>query len=399
LPAAARDSIMNTEVNTYYGPYEDSGFYKLTKVLAKEERPDSVKVRHILIPYLGATRALPTVSDTPEQAKSKADSIYNLIDNNRAKFEDLLELSSDLVSNQNNGELEFAYNSPFAPEFKAFSFENEVGDLEVVETSFGFHIIEILDQSKFSPTVKVATLSREIEPSEETIDEVFNAVSKFEIALENQDFENLATSSEKQVKLASFQELDENIPGLGSQRQVVRWAFDQETKVGDYKRFSISGVGFIVVKLGVINKAGLMSVEDATTPVLAKIRKEKKAQIIKGKITGSTLSEIANNQGQTVRTASAISLKSTTLSGAGVEPKVVGSAFGLAEGAMSKPIIGDKGIYLLQVTKINDVEELDNYAAIANRLSNSIKSTVNTKVFTALENAAEIEDNRAKTVY
>jgi len=399
LPAAHRDTIMTTEVDRYYGPYEDDGYYKLTKVLAKEERADSVKVRHILIPYAGAQRALPTVTETPEEAKAKADSIYNVLKRNRSKFVDLLELSSDLTSNANEGVLEFAYNSPFAPEFRSFSFDNKVGDLEVVETAFGFHIIEILDQTNFNSTIKVATVARKIEPSEETIDNVFNSVSKFEIALENGDFENLATEYEKEVKLAVFEELDENIPGLGSQRQVVRWAFDEESKVGDYKRFSISGVGFIVVKLAQINEAGLMKVENATTPVLSKIRKQKKADIIKNRITATTLSDIASAEGQSVRSASAITMKSTTLSGAGREPKVVGAAFGLSQGEVSKPIEGEKGVYFVEVTKITEADELDNYASIANRLSNTLKTSVTSKVYAALQEAADIEDNRAKTVY
>ena len=399
LPVTYRDTILSTPVNGYYGPYEDAGYYKLTKVLVKEERPDSVKVRHILIPYTGAQGALPTVTDTPDEAKAKADSIFNIIKAKRSKFSDLLELSSDLVSNENDGVIEFAYNSPFAPEFKAYSFDNKKGDLGVVETAFGFHIIDIMDQMSFNPTVKLATLAREIEASEQTIDNVFNAVSKFEIALEDGDFKTLANEYEKEVKIAAFEELDENIPGLGSQRQVVRWAFDQETKVGDYKRFPVSGVGFIVVRLNEINEAGLMKVEDATTPVLVEIRKEKKADIIKERISGATLSDIANSEGQSVRTAAALTLKSTTLSGAGVEPKVIGSAFGLSEGSLSKPIVGDKGVYVIEVTKITSADELDNYSAIASRLSNALKTTVNTKVYSALEKVADIEDNRATTVY
>ena len=395
LPAVAKDTLLNTPVNGYYGPYEDSGFLKLSKIVAKEERADSVKVRHILIPYIGATGTGPDETRTPEQAKATADSILSVVNANRSKFVDLLELSSDTVSNENEGVLEFAYNSPFAPEFKAYSFDNKKGDADVVETSFGYHIIEILDQTSFNPTVKVATLARKIEPSEQTIDDVFNSVSKFEIDLEDADFQELATTFEKTVKPAAFEELDENIPGLGSQRQVVRWAFDEETKLEESKRFPISGVGFIVAKLVEINKAGLMSAENATTPVLAEIRKEKKAEIIKNKIASTDLSEIAQSQGQTVRSASAVTLKTSTLSGAGVEPRVIGVALGLAEGAVSKPIVGEKGIYIVEVTKIEASDELENYSAIVNRLSNTLRNTVNTRVYNALEKVADIEDNRA----
>ena len=79
-----------------------------------------------------------------------------------------------------------------------------------------------------------------------------------------------------------------------------------------------------------------MSVEDASITAIPEIRKEKKAKMIREKISATALADISKNQGQGVRTAAAITLKNTTLSGAGVEPKVVGAAFGLAEGATSK---------------------------------------------------------------
>lgn len=395
----AKDTLINAEVGSYYGPYKDGIYYKYSKVLAKENRADSVKVRHILIPYVGSNRAAPDVTKTLEEAKTTADSIYSVLKNNRSKFEDLLVLSSDVASNEKKGVIEFAYNQSFAPEFKAFSFDNKKGDMDVVETSFGFHIIEILDQTAFNNTVKLATIARKIEASEKTIDDVFNAKQKFEIAAENGEFSDLAAERNLTLKPATFKELDENIPGLGSQRQVVRWAYDADTKVGDYKSFPISGVGFIVAKLVDINEKGLMSVDNATTPVLAAVRKDKKAQMIRSKITASTLDEIARNQSQTVKTANGLTLKNTTLSGAGIEPKVIGTAFGLKEGGKSKLIDGEKGVYMLEVTKVNDATKLDSYAAILARLSNARKAAAQNQVYTALEKASEIEDNRAKTVY
>ncbi|MBT8245579.1 MAG: peptidylprolyl isomerase [Winogradskyella sp.] len=395
----AKDSLTNAQIGSYYGPYKDAGFYKYSKVLDKASKPDSVKVRHILIPYVGANRAAADVTKTAEEAKATADSIYNVVNRNRSKFIDLLELSSDKVSNEKEGVIEFTYNQGFAQEFKAFSFDNEKGDMDVVETSFGYHIIEILDQSGFNNTVKLATVARKIEASEKTIDDVFNAKQKFEIAAETGDFRELAQERNLTVKPVTFKELDENIPGLGSQRQVVRWAFNDETEVGDYKSFPVSGVGFIVAQLVDVNEEGLMSVEDATAAVRVEVLKEKKAEIIREKLTTGALADIAAAQNQTVRTANGVTLKSTTLSGAGAEPKVIGAAFGLEEGEISKPIDGANGVYLVEVTKVNEATKLDNYAAIQARLSNLRKNAAQGKVYSALEAAAEIEDNRAKTVY
>ena len=398
LPTVAKDTLMNLAIGQYYGPYKDGEFYKLSKIVDAKQLPDSVNVRHILIPHVGGQRADASVTKTPEQAKATADSIYTAIKGG-TKFMDLLDLSSDKVSNEQDGEIEFDYKAGMAPEFKAYAFDNKVGDVDVVQTSFGYHVIEILEQKSFNQTVKVATIADKIEPSDQTLQDVFNKMSKFEIASKDGDFNALAKERELTVKPITFNELDENIPGLGSQREVVRWAFDDDTDTGEFKNFAISNFGFIVAKLVEKKEKGLMSTEDASITALPEIRKEKKAKLIREKLTATTVADIAKNQGQSARTAAAVTLNNTTLSGAGVEPKVIGAAFGLAEGATSKPIDGTKGVYVVELVKVNEATKLDNYTAIINRLNSERRSSVQTKVFTALENAAEIEDNRAKTVY
>ena len=398
LPAVAKDTLMNFEVGNYYGPYRDGEFFKLSKVVDIKQSADSSKVRHILIPYAGGNRADPSITKTRAQAQTTADSILAQIKGG-TKFVDLLELSSDKVSNENDGEIEMAYNASFAPEFRAYGFENKKGDIAVVETSFGFHVIEVLEQSNFSKTIKIATLADKVEPSEQTLQDVFNKMSKFEIAARTGDFNTLAEERKLTAKPITFKELDETIPGLGSQREVVRWSFNDNTDAGDFKSFSIAGFGFIVAKLVEKNEKGLMNVEDASITAIPEIKKEKKAKMIREKISGSTVTDIAKNQGLSARTAAAVSMSNTTLSGAGVEPQVVGAAFGLQVGATSKPVNGVKGVYVLEVTKINEAPALDNYTSYVNRLNTARNGTIQSKIYQALEKSAVIEDNRAKTVY
>ena len=398
LPAVAKDTLMNLEVGNYYGPYRDGEFFKLSKVVDIKQSADSSKVRHILIPYAGGNRADPSITKTRAQAQTTADSILAQIKGG-TKFVDLLELSSDKVSNENDGEIEMAYNASFAPEFRAYGFENKKGDIAVVETSFGFHVIEVLEQSNFSKTIKIATLADKVEPSEQTLQDVFNKMSKFEIAARTGDFNTLAEERKLTAKPITFKELDETIPGLGSQREVVRWSFNDNTDAGDFKSFSIAGFGFIVAKLVEKNEKGLMNVEDASITAIPEIKKEKKAKMIREKISGSTVTDIAKNQGLSARTAAAVSMSNTTLSGAGVEPQVVGAAFGLKVGATSKPVNGVKGVYVLEVTKINEAPALDNYTSYVNRLNTARNGTIQSKIYQALEKSAVIEDNRAKTVY
>jgi peptidyl-prolyl cis-trans isomerase D len=152
----------------------------------------------------------------------------------------------------------------------------------------------------------------------------------------------------------------------------------------------------VVVQLAAINAKGLMSTENASVTAIPAIRKEKKAKLIRAKITATTVDEVAKNQNVTVSTAAAVNMKTPTLAGAGQEPKVVGTAFGLKEGETSKLIDGVKGVYILEVTKVTEAPKLDSYQANANRLSAARVGAAQTKVYNALKEAAEIEDNRAK---
>ncbi|MGI9560507.1 MAG: peptidylprolyl isomerase [Flavobacteriaceae bacterium] len=390
------DKISGLAEGEIYGPYKESGFYKLSKMVSLKRIPDSAKVRHILTPFVGSTRADASVTKTEAEAKTTADSIYKVLKRNRSKFKSLLSLSSDKVSNEKDGVIEFAYTAGFAPEFKAYSFENPKGSLGVVRTDFGYHVIEILGQGTFQQAYKVATISQAIEPSVETVDEVFKNKSKFEIAVADADFETVAAENNYEVRpVSSIKELDENIPGLGAQRAIVRWAFDDSASEGDFKSFNTTAGGFVVVKLTGVNTAGLMSTESGSVTALPEIRKEKKAEIIKDRISATTLDEIATAEVQTIKTAVAVNMKNPTLSGAGREPLVIGTAFGLAEGATSELISGNSGVYAVQVTKVTAAAALPSYQAAANRVGKAKENAVNTQLYNALKDAAEIEDNRA----
>ncbi len=404
LPAEVADSLINLPTDGYSNIYRFNGHFNLSKVVEAMEVADSVKHSHIIVPYLGSRNAGPDITRTRDEAKAVVDSLLPLVQNNKAKFNEVAsEINTD-GSKNTNGEVgwtrltTFNPNS-FDPDYADYIFYNPEGKVDIVETQFGYHIIRIDESKNYEKAIKLATLARKIEPSDQTLQEVFNKMSKFEIALKDGDFQDLAAERKLTVKPITFKELDENIPGLGSQRQVVRWAFEDATDVGDYKNFSISGFGFIVAKVVEKNDEGLMSVEDASITVIPEIRKEKKAQMIREKITATTIDEIAKNQNQGVKTAAALTLKNTTLAGAGTEPKVIGAAFGLEQGVASKLIDGEKGVYVIEVTKITEATALENYTSYVNRLNTTLRNSVQSKVYQALQEAADIEDNRAKTVY
>ncbi|MEN3325015.1 SurA N-terminal domain-containing protein [Mariniflexile soesokkakense] len=397
MASAIADSIFNLSEGQTYGPYKESGYYKISKVVAVKQIPDSAKVRHILIPFIGSQSATPEVKQTEAQAKVTADSLLAVLKGDRSKFPELVTaFSSDQGSVQNEGRYDWhAYNS-MVPEFNDFEFEGSVGDLGVVKTVFGFHIIEIEGQKDKKRAVQVATLARKIEPSEATVDKIFREASNFEIAVEKKDFEAAAKEKKYEVRpVNGMKILDENIPGVGSQRPIVRWAFEDGAKVGDIKRFNIPN-GYVIAQLVAKHEEGLMSVEDAKATVMPIVLKEKKAALIRSKVSATTLEALAKAQNTTVQTALAVNMKNPMITGAGREPLVVGAAFGLKEGKTSKLIDGANGVFMVKVVKVTPAVKLDSYQAVANRVEQQKLNVVSSKLYNALKETADIEDNRAK---
>ena len=397
LPKSEKDSIYTLNVGDVYGPYKDGDFMKIDRVVETAQQPDSVRSRHILIAYQGAQRATGTLPK--EEAKALADSLFAVVKRNKSKFEALAaEFSSDASNKDKGGELDFVTPQTrlrFAPEFADFIYENDKGSLDLVETSFGYHIIEVLEQKNLQKVMKLATVAKEIIPSNKTLGEVYNTTQKFQIAAKTGEFDKVAEESGYTVNpVNTIKPLDETIPFVGSQRSIVQWAFDEETKDNDIKRFQVND-GYVVAQLTKRTKKGLQDATTASTTVTPILRNQKKAAQIKAIIKGSELSAIASDNGQQVQTAGALNMATPTIAGAGTEPKVVGAAFALKEGETSGPIEGKNGVYVVKVTKASEAPALDNYAAFSGQETQKARAGVSAKVIEALKKAADIEDNRA----
>ncbi|MCL6294127.1 SurA N-terminal domain-containing protein [Jejuia spongiicola] len=402
LPTAVADSIFNLNEGEIYGPYKDNGYFKVTKAISYEKIADSVQSSHIIVPFVGSLAATAETTTTKEDAKKLVDSLLPLVKNSKSKFNEVAnEINVDGTKGKDGsiGWIRYSTFNPrsFDPDFADFLFTNEKGSVDIVLTQFGYHIIRVDDKESFENALKIGTIAREIEPSEATISKVFRDASNFEITVVDKDFQETATENKFTVRpVNGIKALDENIPGVGNQRPIVRWAFEEDAKVGDIKRFNIPN-GYVIAQLVAKHKEGLKSVEDASATAIPAIRKEKKAKIIRDRTTATTLEDLAAAENTTVRTASAITMKTPTLSGAGREPIIVGSAFGLNENETSKLIDGANGVYMIQVTKVIPAVELDNYQSFANQVETLKTNVVTAKLYNALKEAADIEDNRAKT--
>lgn len=396
LPKAEADTLYNMPIGKVYGPYRDGDFVKISRMVANKQMPDSTKASHILVSWEGLGTARGTTR-TKEEAKTLADSILTVVKSNQAKFVELAaEFSADGSNKDKGGDLGYFTPGRMVPAFNDYCFENKTGDMGIVETQFGYHIIKIEDQKNEQKAVKIATIARKVEASEKTINNIFTETTKFQIAAKEGNFNDAAKAVDLGLRpVNKVKELDENIPGLGAQRALVQWMFNEDTKIGDVKRFDVPE-GYAVVQLTAKAEKGTMGVDDAAITAKPILIKEKKAELLKAKVSGANLDAIASANSQTVKSASALNMTSPTVSGAGREPKVVGAAFSLEKGKVSAPVVGNNGVYVIEVTGKTPAAALDNYLSYSNQQTTTQTGAVNFKVFNALKEAADIEDKRAK---
>ena len=388
------DILFGLEKGEVFGPYRDNNNFKLSKLI-DIKRNASIRASHILISYNGATRANSNVSRTEKEAKSLANRVYREARRSSSDFRELAMKYSDGPTKNSGGDLGFFQQGQMAEEFFTFANTNRVGKLGIVKTEFGYHIVKITDKDDLA---LIADVVIKAVPSDKTSNEVFRKATQFEMESKNdKDFAKIAQNNNYKIRTVSqISELEENLPGLPKQRNIVRWTFEEDSSVGDVKRFTLNSGGYVVVQITEKIDKGLSSIDNVGEEVRKIISKKKKEVIIKNRYKDiQSLDSFSKEDKVIIETASAINQKNPTIPGTGNEPFVVGAAFALNEGKTSSLIAGEKGVYMVVLLKKNIVPDLDDYSSYSKLILKNSSQNLAENIFNALKSVANIEDNRA----
>jgi peptidyl-prolyl cis-trans isomerase D len=349
------------------------------------------KASHILISWEGTQVPNKKEKRTKEEAKAKADNLLAQAQANPGSFMMLALTNSDDSSAQQGGDLGYFQPNQMVKPFNDFVFNNSVGKIGLVETEFGYHIINVTDKQD---AIRLATVAQKIDPSEATINDVYTKATKFEMDAAGKDFATVAKAAKLTVNpVVKAKPMDEAFGVAGNQRGVVKWAYAEDTNVGDVKRFEVPNVGNIIARLKKVNEKGLMTVEDAKPMVESIIKNKKKAEKIIAKMSGSSLEAIAKSNATTVQNAVGVTVENAVLANVGLEPKVVGTAFGSPANKVSAPIEGNAGVYVVKTKTVVKAAKIANYDAYVAKLK-GVAAQSSGRVLPALKNDAKIEDNR-----
>ncbi len=390
LPETIAEFMFSAEPGDIYGPYFENSRYKLSRLVEINFVPDSIRARHILIQ--------PGPELDYQQAQNRADSLLDAARRGES-FEMLaMQFSDDMGSRFEGGNLGWFTEGMMVEEFNNATFSAPRGEFFIVETQFGFHIVQVTDRSREEKKIVYATLAREVTPSSATYQRIYSRASQFRGM--NNTYEQFSEAAAEQglpVRVADNILInDKELPGLPNARELVRWAYDAREKA--ISPIMEIGDRFVIAALTSVRQEGYQSREDVSDEIEGILIRQLKAEIIAARLqerieAGEELYSIANSLNTNVEQAANISFTSFSVPVAGIEPRLIGTATTIDENRLSGPVIGENGVYLLEVTSISIPEEKD-LEMEKNRLGNSIRARVNFDVFEALREQANVKDNR-----
>ncbi|OWR15404.1 peptidylprolyl isomerase [Chryseobacterium sp. VAUSW3] len=401
LPAAIKDKVAGAAVGTTFGPYKEQNFYVVSKLLDKKPS-DSTLSRHILVSYKG-NQAGANETRTKEEAKKLADSIGAVLKATPAKFAEFLKYSSDPGSAGQGGSVGWTTPAtPFVPEYLSFLANNGKGATGVVETQFGYHIINIEDKKSGAMTYKVANLVKAIKPSDKTESEVYTKATRFIQQIQGKtfnDFANIAKKNNYQFfnpkEVGRFQG---QLPGLGTDKdeEIIAWAFNKKREKSDADIFTVDGTGDrIVAYLNGIQDPGTADPEAVRDQIEPIVKNRILAKQISDKITAAkatSLDQIAKMFGSAKQTAQ-VNMLSPQIAGA-MEPKVAGAAFGVAKGKVSNPVEGMTGVYVLVKKSETLNKQPGDIKQVTQALASQNSQQFGQALLKSLQDNAKIEDYR-----
>ncbi len=387
LPEPYNSQLLNDSIGKVVGPYSENGLVKIAKIMSRNMEVDSVQARHILVAEKGAA------------GKAKADSLKKVIVANK-NFEAMAAQYGTDGTKDNGGDLGMFARGAMVKPFEDAAFNGKVGEVQVVETNFGYHVLEVTKKNAPSLNTKIAVIDREVAPSQKTIRSQYSAAKEFSLSYsDTASFRHAADTLNGGTRIITARNIKPNattVSGLQNGGELVSWAYG--AKSGEVSQPMMIDNQYIIAALTEVKEKGTPTFENIREQVKMEVIKEKKAEKYIPLMKEGALADIASRVESTTKHADNITLRSNNINGSGVnvaENKVIGTLFGLQTGHMSSPIVGQGGIYVVsRLTDIATGTSADNYVSDQERLNSTWQQRAASSIANSMKEAANIQDNR-----
>ena len=400
LPARIDSLAFTVAPGTIFPPFEDNGTIHIAKVLEAQARPDSLRASHILVSFAGAGVG-EKITRTKDAAKKTADSILVVVKKDPKLFEMLATTKSDDQSSATAaGDVKWFADGAMVPQFNDAVLKGKIGDIVLVESRFGFHIIKITGKKEPVKKVRVAMLDRKVEASGKTFQDIFAQANAF--AADNttiEKFDKAVTAKNLNKRLAErLDPMSNSVPGINSPREVVRWAFNETTKKGNVSTVFDTDGSYVVATVKEVREKGILPLEQVKDVIKPLVIRDKKAEMLlkrfNDKMTSAkSLDQLATAFQTKIDTAD-LTFASPNIPNYGREPMLVGTVFASKKGQLSAPIKGEQAVYVFIIDNITEPAPAKDYKNEKMQISGYFTGMAPRQIPTILEEKAKIKDNR-----
>ncbi len=400
IPEAVKSQLGTFQVGGIYGPFKNGLTYSIYKYGGvKKDSLFTVRASHILIAPANKT------DSAKAQAKQRAESILTQIKGG-ASFETLAQLNGMDGTAQNGGDLGYFKNNGAmtkAFEKAVFGFNGAGLMPGVVETEFGYHIVKITD-AKTNTAYRLAAINKTIAPSQATLDRVYTQADAFANANGTLGAFEAALKKDKNIIMMRAERLLENatsINNLTNAREIVRWAFDEGTSIGDgSKKVFEQDNQYIVAYLTGKTDKDNVKVDDYREGITNLVRAELKGEKIAAKLSTikGSLEQIAQKYGAgaLVENVADVTLSTGMLNTAGPDAIALGKIAGLKTGKRSQVFVGDNGVYIAEKTAAVAAPALADYTTYKTQIQSMGIQRTSYYINEAIKENAKIVDKRYK---
>ena len=274
---------------------------------------------------------------------------------------------------------------------------------EPVQTAYGYHVIRVDRRDADSVAAHHILVPIERTPDSEIA--LLETADSLEILGErvtlDQAVETLGLPMPRQVTLN--QEVP-FVPPLGRLAEGADWAFGAEASPGDVSPLFETSTAFYMLELVERTPAGVLSLEEATPAIRARLIAQKKLE--RARASGQEVVDLirAGRSLQEVATAAGLEVRETEpftrvsfVPGLGRANAAVGTAFGLRPGQTSGLVEADGMLYIIEVLERTDADRAqfeEQRDFLRARMTAGIEQERVRRFLDDLRSRARIRDNR-----
>ena len=236
-------------------------------------------------------------------------------------------------------------------------------DVEVSENEIEAYYSANLAQYKYDEPYRTISYvhfsiptGKDVENVEAESNKVYNSVEEFVKAANGsvENFEKAARSASQVARSLDLKKGQRSIQGLNNSLDIVRWAY--QANVGQMSPvFDLNGNGWVVAILTSADVA-CEPLAEVSAEIKSVLANQKKAALLKAKMQGATLKEIAANVGSKVE--SFVGVKSTSeINGDSRVAVALEAVTAEATGKVLPLVEGAEGVYAVVVTEVKEAEE------------------------------------------